>query len=592
MQLKVQEETLSINTKLSLFSIIIVYTLTAIFTTLKVVLNLLPSSIEFNNEITEGGILVVAYLILFLIFVISSWLFQRYSLKSAAKQKSTTIYHASITELLPVIVISILFLLIISFSTLKYNLIMVAFVISSFEIIQLFIYAWLVVVAFYPSIEKLLGIVVFGETILPTTNALNTRFAEKQITYSIKKLWKGVLILFGSLIFIANILVFLAYPSIPSTNYDASLPFFYPNINFQYNSTAGARQELIGSYELPTNVLLNWKLVQSLISIAYFAIFYIMYTQKNNENVKTQGDKNQSDEENSIESTITPHNNFEDSQEYMDNLVLFLLSPEEPKELYVPPTSLIINPPSTLEKVRDKAKGSIILPVLKLAIVNFAISYVIILIAQITGNLAVNDDLNPYFISFTQVIWAGYTEEFTFRLLMIGVPLFVIQGLAYLVRKVWLKSKKREKIYTEKKLRIINSEINPFRYLIGGWKQISVIDGLFILIAASLFGYAHYQFGWAAWKIFQTGIVGLIIGYAFCKYGIHVAIFLHVTMNFTSGLLIGVNLGWLTLGFVILLIFAISGGLYLFYLIAQASKVLLSFIIKLQGRGTYNELQR
>ncbi|MBA7550766.1 hypothetical protein ES705_43289 [subsurface metagenome] len=75
----------------------------------------------------------------------------------------------------------------------------------------------------------------------------------------------------------------------------------------------------------------------------------------------------------------------------------------------------------------------------------------------------------------------------------------------------------------------------------------------------------HYQFGWEAWKIFQAGVGGLIFGYAFCKYGFHVSIFLHVVNNFVIGLLATPNIGLMINGATIIMLIYTIGLLYLIF---------------------------
>ncbi|MHA1854356.1 MAG: hypothetical protein ACTSUF_12730 [Candidatus Heimdallarchaeaceae archaeon] len=532
-----------------------------------------------NTHILNNVILI--YLVVFLIFLVVIWLFQRARLKNALEHQKETFYSIiTLSNILPTISVAFLLLTVIQSSPLKQNPLAVTFTLSFFETIQIFIITALLVSLFYDSIEQTLGTLIFKTPRLPSRTNLNMRLAEKQFRFSTQKIWHLILLFFGSALFIANILVFFAYPPIPTEFDDPTIALYYPNIYYKYDSTLGARQELFSAYFIPPKALINWKLVQSVLSIGYLIIFIIFFKQKV---VKHE------DSSNDDELVYANIENLADSEQPVLDLSILLLSSYQPTNLYVPPTSIYLDSPSKMEKFANNIKNSALIPMLKLAFINFGISYVIILIAQMMGVLDVTDLTKFFYLQLTRLYWAGYSEELTFRLLLFGIPLFLVQGTAFVIKKYLIRSGRNDDYNKSKRFKIIHSSIFPSKYLVGGWKQFSFVDLFFLIFSSAMFGYAHFQFGWPLWKIVQTGVVGVIIGYAYCKYGLHAAIFLHVTMDFSAGLLLPLNLGWMSIGFMIVIFFMVFGGLYVFYFASKGIKWSFVFLCKILGRGV-NEL--
>ena len=115
----------------------------------------------------------------------------------------------------------------------------------------------------------------------------------------------------------------------------------------------------------------------------------------------------------------------------------------------------------------------------------------------------------------------------------------------------------------------------------------SLIDFLFLLFSSYCFGYVHYQLGYPYWqegKIFQAAIAGLIFGYAFYKYGLHAAIFLHVVNNFVVGMLLAPNLGLILNGEILILLITALGALYMIYVFLIPLSAFFKYINKILGR--------
>lgn len=140
------------------------------------------------------------------------------------------------------------------------------------------------------------------------------------------------------------------------------------------------------------------------------------------------------------------------------------------------------------------------------------------------------------FVSIIAVAWAGVFEELSFRLILIGVPMvFVI-----LIRFIIQENAKTDPISLEKmveKKRLKVSDI--FLAIRGKYKTIGYVEWSLIGASSLIFGFAHWEGwtgSWGAWKIVQAGLSGFFLSYAFVKYGIESAIFIHITNNVLSAL--------------------------------------------------------
>lgn len=115
-------------------------------------------------------------------------------------------------------------------------------------------------------------------------------------------------------------------------------------------------------------------------------------------------------------------------------------------------------------------------------------------------------------IQFFYVTLAPLPEEFGFRLILIGIPLFVLyshkSSIRYFLECLWIPSK----------LKIYDSR-----------KAIFLIA--FVGIA---FGFAHIAFGdsWSEGKFAQAAASGIILGWAYLKYGFITSLLIHWATNY------------------------------------------------------------
>ena len=124
-----------------------------------------------------------------------------------------------------------------------------------------------------------------------------------------------------------------------------------------------------------------------------------------------------------------------------------------------------------------------------------------------TPPMADNDLIQFFYVSLAPLI-----EEFGFRMLLIGIPLFMMYSrrtsFKFFVKSLWNPSN----------LDIIDSK-----------KAI-----LLIVFVGILFGFAHIAFGesWSEGKFAQASIGGIILGWAYFRYGFVASLLIHWATNY------------------------------------------------------------
>jgi hypothetical protein len=115
-------------------------------------------------------------------------------------------------------------------------------------------------------------------------------------------------------------------------------------------------------------------------------------------------------------------------------------------------------------------------------------------------------------IQFFYVSLAPLLEELIFRILLVGIPLFVLYSgrasFSYFLKSLW----------TPSSLNILDSK-----------KAIFVI--IFVGVA---FGFAHIAFGdsWSEGKFAQATAGGIILGYVYFRYGFVASLLIHWATNY------------------------------------------------------------
>ena len=530
----------------------------------------------------QGFIITITiYFVSVIFYILYGWKLRRWFIINQKDQGDNTLTHL-FKFLLPFFGLIMIFTLVIYLTIFQGCYVLVTISTNLLQFLQISVLSSLIGIFMYPKIEEHLGLLIYKEIVLPDDKKIGLGSLIKNAQYSVSRFWKSSMFVVAVMLVISNFLVFIVFPSIPSDSITASLSFTYPNFFYSYKAELGFRQEFFVSTQIPAEVIVDWKLAQSLMCLALFAIFVILF-------YFPRKDKKEVLEE-------IPINTEEfSSEETMDDIAFNILSPEVKSEEYSPPSSLKKLPRNRSEKFFKRVLKSDIIPVMNLACLNLALaSFIIVILLNLGIPIASQIDINfdVLYVQLSQLYWAGINEEITYRFLLFGLPLFILYGLFYGFVKLSQTLLNRNKTEQPKSSRfgryILEKEPrNPLFYLSGRWKKLGIIDFLFLLFSSFSFGYAHYQLGYPYWqvgKIFQAAVAGLIFGYAFYKYGLHAAIFLHIVNDFVIGMLLTPNLGLILNGQILVLLITALGALYMIYVFLLPISALFNFINKALGR--------
>jgi membrane protease YdiL (CAAX protease family) len=126
---------------------------------------------------------------------------------------------------------------------------------------------------------------------------------------------------------------------------------------------------------------------------------------------------------------------------------------------------------------------------------------------EIVPPLDDNDLVQFFYVSLAPLI-----EEFGFRLILIGIPVFALysnrSSLKYFLRCLW----------------------NPANLDLHDPKKALLL----IVFVGVLFGFAHIAFGdsWSAGKFAQAAASGIILGWVYLRYGFVASLLIHWAMNY------------------------------------------------------------
>ena len=126
---------------------------------------------------------------------------------------------------------------------------------------------------------------------------------------------------------------------------------------------------------------------------------------------------------------------------------------------------------------------------------------------EIVPPLAENDLIQFFYVTLAPIV-----EEFGFRLLLVGIPLFVMysakSSLKYFVRCLWRPT--NLDIYDAKKAFLL------------------------VIFVGVIFGFAHIAFGdsWSTGKFAQAAASGIILGWVYLRYGFVASLMIHWAANY------------------------------------------------------------
>ena len=188
-------------------------------------------------------------------------------------------------------------------------------------------------------------------------------------------------------------------------------------------------------------------------------------------------------------------------------IILFIITFLGPKKNFVKTISDI------LSHKKITFTDNYMLNIIKWFSILVLISAVITIIQENFGIITEPPDTANDLILFLQISIAPITEEVGFRLVLIGIPLFLIyshkSSIKFFFKSLWTPFSTLH-IYDKK-------------------KAITIIT-----IVGIFFGVAHVISGepWTTGKILQASIGGIIIGWVYFRYGLAAAIMLHWATNY------------------------------------------------------------
>jgi len=551
-----------------LFHSFIILIIISVFTSINVILRVYFPLIS--------GYTILLYLLAIITFIIYGWLFRRLFVKNKIDKKDQPLKNIFLF-FLPFYVVVGVYSLSVYLSPLKTISVLTNISYTLLELIQLSLLSILIGIFMYSRIEKHLGLLFYKEVLIPDYSELGIESAVKQAEYSIRNKWKNLMLFIGLALLVANLIVFIIYPSIPAVSRTESLLFTIPNFEYRYTPSTGFKQDFFTFIELPKSIIVDWKLTQSIMSLVLFGILYLLIYLPKNKKIE---------EEKSIEYTPLE----EDS---LDNIAYNILNQEIDEEGYTPEARITESKPRRFSKLITNAKRSDLIPVVNLLCLNVALSTLLITILMNLGVPIMSQitiDINQFYIEMSRAFWAGFHEEITYRWILFGLPLFILNGLYYVCMKIFQFVLLRRNTGIKERSKVTNFLLkkelnNPLLYLTGRWKKLGFLGFIFLIFSSFCFGYVHFHPGnWLEGKIFQAAVAGLIFGYAFYKYGLHAAIFLHVSNNFIVGMIITPNLGLILNGGFLYFLTILLGGFLLVFALFSPLSSMFKFLNRKLGR--------
>jgi len=188
-------------------------------------------------------------------------------------------------------------------------------------------------------------------------------------------------------------------------------------------------------------------------------------------------------------------------------IILFIISFLGPKKNFIKTIANI------LSNEKTSFSDNYMLNIIKWFSILVLISVIITIVQESFGIITEPPDTANDLILFLQISLAPITEEIGFRLILIGIPLFLIyshkSSVKFFIKSLWTPHSTLH-IYDNKKSIVI------------------------IVIVGIFFGVAHVISGepWTTGKILQASIGGIILGWVYFRYGLASAIILHWATNY------------------------------------------------------------
>jgi hypothetical protein len=154
---------------------------------------------------------------------------------------------------------------------------------------------------------------------------------------------------------------------------------------------------------------------------------------------------------------------------------------------------------------------------------------------------------DPFFLLMNYTL-APLTEETTFRVIMIGVPVLILSLIMFrdfsplkAARALWRPSsvwdvEEDEGVVTVRSFKDATPSLFPDSSDSLKVRAIRPVVYAFLFISSFIFGYAHYASGagWGPGKISEAALAGLALGYLYVKYGFLADVLLHWSINYVG----------------------------------------------------------
>jgi len=173
----------------------------------------------------------------------------------------------------------------------------------------------------------------------------------------------------------------------------------------------------------------------------------------------------------------------------------------------------------------------------------YAISIVFLVILAASGTVVEDpfEGKEPWMEMFAY-LEASVWEEIVSRILLIGVPMFILCVLLKGRTGTFCESFE-DRWNTDDVDNVVDTNVAEgggakeyrwWNYLLGG-TGLNYAALFLIIFSSMIFGLAHIPL-WGVWKSFQTFIMGLIFGYIFMKYGVYATIALHFLADYLQAI--------------------------------------------------------
>jgi len=182
-----------------------------------------------------------------------------------------------------------------------------------------------------------------------------------------------------------------------------------------------------------------------------------------------------------------------------------------------------------------------------------ATSFVTVLVDsfQTSAGVSTGSLTGDPFLLLINFFLAPLTEETTFRMLMIGLPVLVLSLVMFrdfspfkAAKALWRPSSVwdvDEDVETEAVIVRSFNETGPSLFPDGSSDSLKVraikpVVYVFLFLSSLIFGYAHYAsgIGWGPGKVSEAALAGVAFGYLYVKYGLLTDVIMHWSINYVG----------------------------------------------------------